>query len=267
MEKFFKEKCITPFIAVLIAIATALVAVFVSIPFVRKDALKNTGKGQLAVKEVVKNDELFKKAVEDATQVETDEIYDLVCLKEDDKNVRFENGKVLLISNQDNTIRYEKEEEITASDPVWCFSAQELVNWYQGLTEEEKKVNSWSTRLIQLLGENPSEEYTDFVGIWVDPEDVYRPAYQPDPTVNQMNVSFSDSVPEDVKDMFKEQTYYAYYGDAIFPWTRLGYTYDWADNGKEYGVSEFVMKRNSTATVAFDLSTDEFVGWLENGGK
>ena len=34
-----------------------------------------------------------------------------------------------------------------------------------------------------------------------------------------------------------------------FPWTRLGYTYDWGNSTSEIGLSEFVIKNNSQVTV------------------
>ena len=52
----------------------------------------------------------------------------------------------------------------------------------------------------------------------------------------------------------KEQTY---------PWTRLGYTYDWADNGREYGLSEFLILADSVIEVEWTKTTDEFVDWME----
>ncbi len=45
-------------------------------------------------------------------------------------------------------------------------------------------------------------------------------------------------------------------------WTRLGYTYDWADNGRKYGLSEFLINKNAKAQVAFIESTQEFVTQL-----
>ncbi|MBR4798868.1 MAG: hypothetical protein IK047_01255, partial [Clostridia bacterium] len=48
------------------------------------------------------------------------------------------------------------------------------------------------------------------------------------------------------------------YFDSAFPWTRLGYTYDWADNGTEYGLSEFLVFSGAKAKVEYTYSVDEF---------
>jgi hypothetical protein len=34
-----------------------------------------------------------------------------------------------------------------------------------------------------------------------------------------------------------------------YPWTRLGYTYDWGSSITEIGLSEFVIKKNSQIIV------------------
>lgn len=68
--------------------------------------------------------------------------------------------------------------------------------------------------------------------------------------------SFSDDVSEDYKEWFDANIISRYF-EGQYPWTRLGYTYDWADNGEEYGLSEFVVRKNSDVKVAYtvDLET------------
>ncbi|MBU6351343.1 MAG: hypothetical protein KGS73_14490 [Chloroflexi bacterium] len=34
-----------------------------------------------------------------------------------------------------------------------------------------------------------------------------------------------------------------------YPWTRLGYTYDWSNSASEVGLSEFVVAAGSTVAV------------------
>ena len=53
------------------------------------------------------------------------------------------------------------------------------------------------------------------------------------------------------------------YFDSAYPWTRLGYTYDWAAGGSDYGLSEFLVRKDAVAQVEFTMSTDDFVAWLE----
>ena len=46
--------------------------------------------------------------------------------------------------------------------------------------------------------------------------------------------------------------------------TRLGYTYDWADNGQAYGLSEFIVKQDSDVKVAYTVELDEMIQKLED---
>jgi len=39
------------------------------------------------------------------------------------------------------------------------------------------------------------------------------------------------------------------YGADGYPWTRLGYTYDWGNPKSEIGLSEFVIRAGATVTI------------------
>ena len=47
----------------------------------------------------------------------------------------------------------------------------------------------------------------------------------------------------------------------------MGYTYDWADNGIEYGLTEFLIEENAAVEIAFTKTTEEFIDWLEQGAE
>lgn len=49
------------------------------------------------------------------------------------------------------------------------------------------------------------------------------------------------------------------YFEGAYPWTRLGYTYDWADNDTEYGLTEFLVLNKSKVKVEFTDTTAEFI--------
>ena len=56
---------------------------------------------------------------------------------------------------------------------------------------------------------------------------------------------------------FSNQTINSYKTDG-YPWTRLGYTYDWNPRTGDYGVSEYVIKKNSKIEVVNILSTEAY---------
>jgi len=44
-----------------------------------------------------------------------------------------------------------------------------------------------------------------------------------------------------------------------YPWTRLGYTYDWGDSATHVGLSEFILEQNATAVVESVTSTVDYL--------
>lgn len=265
MKNFFQKKCITPFIAVLIAIACSMLTVLITVPIAQKETnAKKTGKLlQKEIKDVRNTDELFEEAVNDSMQADQNEIHDLVCLTKDDPNTMWKDGKVLLLTRDSFLTDYNADEKIKTDNTLWTVSAKELLNWYQKNSDQK----DWELRLTQLFGQNPYNSYSDYLAVWVDPKDVYRPAFLTDPTVNKMDTTLPANTSKELRELFKENTYLAYYGDAQYPWTRLGYTYDWADNGTEYGLSEFIIRPGSEVTVAYEYDLDDFLAWMKDQTK
>lgn len=60
---------------------------------------------------------------------------------------------------------------------------------------------------------------------------------------------------------FAENAEYSY-NPHRYPWTGLGYTYDWADNGTEYGLSEFILKNGAEVTVERTYTNEEFFEYI-----
>ena len=44
-----------------------------------------------------------------------------------------------------------------------------------------------------------------------------------------------------------------------YPWTRLGYTYDWGDSTTHVGLSEFILEQNATVMVKSVTSTVDYL--------
>lgn len=43
---------------------------------------------------------------------------------------------------------------------------------------------------------------------------------------------------------------------------RMRYTYDWADNGTNYGLTEFIIRDGSPVDVEFTYTNEKFLNWL-----
>lgn len=123
-------------------------------------------------------------------------------------------------------------------------------------------------RIEQLLGLAPNSgkdgqgKARAFVELWVSPQDLFRPAPDPEITDHEAGLGFPASgrfltVSEDHIKWFKEFKSISYEETGL-PWTRLGYTYDWGNPDSEVGLSEFVIKEGANVKVFSIASTDEY---------
>lgn len=204
-------------------------------------------------------EELYRDAVTDAAFADEDEILPLVSLTESDPMTTWQDGKVLLLTWHNYPDSYPEGETVTIQwGPVWTFTDKEIAS------HEKEFADDPETRLKQLIAFAPDSEHSTVTGFWVDPKNVKRPAYQSDPTVDTMTNTFSESIDGDFKEWFDDNILWSYYY-GNFPWTRLGYTYDWADNGTEYGMTEFIVESGAEVKVEFTETTDEFLNRIKNG--
>ncbi|MDE7400416.1 MAG: hypothetical protein K2N06_12960 [Oscillospiraceae bacterium] len=200
-------------------------------------------------------EELYRDAVTDAAFADEDEILPLVSLVESDQMTTWKDGKVLLLTWHNYPDSYPAGETVTIQwGPVWTFTDKEIASH----SEELRKTSDPETRLKQLISFAPDSEHSTVTGFWVDPRNVKRPAYQSDPTNGNMITNFGESVDEEYKKWFDDNILWSYYYGE-YPWTRLGYTYDWADNGTEYGMTEFIVESGAEVKVEFTETTDEFL--------
>lgn len=212
------------------------------------------------------NEELYALAVKDAAIAEEDEIKPLVSLTKQDPLVTWdEQGRVLLCTWHNYPDSYPEGETVTASwGFIWTFTDKEMATHAGELKESEDA----KMRLRQLISIDPNKNHSTVTGLWVDPSDVIRPAYRSDAANGSMWTAFpaGEEVDESFKAWFDQNILSSYYYGS-YPWTRLGYTYDWADNGKEYGLTEFLIKQNAEMEVAFTETTEEFLQRLYDEGR
>lgn len=200
--------------------------------------------------------DLFSLAVQDAVFAKEEEISPLVTLTEDDDLVSWDDkGRVLLCTWHNYPDSYPVNEKVTTDwGLVWAFTDREIMSYAKELAAAKDP----QMRLKQLVAFAPDSEHSTVTGFWVDPADVKRPAYQYDPTDESMSTTFDENVDEEFKAWFDENILSSYFYGA-YPWTRLGYTYDWADNGKEYGLTEFIVDQGTEVEVAFTETTEKFL--------
>ncbi len=142
---------------------------------------------------------------------------------------------------------------------LWITVAPELKNKVKGTAKKDIDL-----RLEQMLGLPPdSGYYVSFFEFWVRPEDMYRPCPDNEISDKSCKLAFPANVsPEYVTWMNAQRISRFFGGDpkARYPWTELGYTYDWnPSNEKHFGCSEFVIKQNSTIYQRHFYSTLEYI--------
>lgn len=208
-------------------------------------------------------EKLYTAAVEDARQADENEIFPLVALTPDSDMVTWnaDGTKVLLLSWHEYPDRYIAGESfICTYGDIWTFTDKEILSWYD---ENCEGADDWELRLKQLIGLPTSTKYTHISAFWADIDEIIRPAYQLDVT-KQMSAELLDgSGLGAYKPWFDDNADYSYSEETPYPWTRLGYTYDWAQDSDEYGLSEFLILADSVIEVEWTKTTDEFIDWME----
>ena len=144
---------------------------------------------------------------------------------------------------------------------LWVTAAPEMKTFFLGTTPQP-------LRIAQLLGVPPeyASEERSMVELWVAPRDMFRPCPDPEITDRECQADFpSDpfrtftatelvrategpgwNVFMNYTGWFNNRKNYLYDNprnyptSSPYPWTRLGYTYDWGSAG-HVGLSEFVV--------------------------
>jgi hypothetical protein len=134
---------------------------------------------------------------------------------------------------------------------VWVTLAPELQEWCARLDWSDPAPEVRAARyqrISQRLGLAPYALNDRFVLLWVEPERLLRPCADPDLDRDACDAALPDSI--EVPDLTRE-AYAAWftgnvgnsYAASGTPWTRYGWTYDWAADAQQppYGASEFML--------------------------
>lgn len=204
----------------------------------------------------------WEAAMTDAVFAEDEEIYPLVALTTEDDEVIWNDSKdkVLLVTWHDYPDECTPGTAIGEYGDIWATSLGEMKN---RVSEENSEVTDWQLRFAQLLGVHANEGYTRFTAFWVSPQDAVRPAFVTDVT-KQMTNDYS-LVTGEWKEWFDANILFSYF-ESDYPWTRLGYTYDWG-GAEEYGLTEFLVRDPSKTEIAFTCTTEEFAEYMKNYGE
>lgn len=203
----------------------------------------------------------YTRAVIDAVTIEPEEVLPLkTSITKTDPNVTWNAaGDKVLVMTWNNQPEYYTNgtKTVPKGETVWVFTDKELTGWYAA---NSASITDLDLRLEQLIGLPPDAGYTTMTGLWVSPDRLARPAFSSDITSATMTTTLTGH--EKFQTWFGENAAYSY-GEGSYPWTRLGYTYDWADNGTEYGLTEFIIRPSSEVEVAFSTPTKDYFAQLD----
>lgn len=142
----------------------------------------------------------------------------------------------------------------------------ELKNFFKGTSPDP-------LRIAQLIGLPPSDAQNKacFLEMWVSPDDLFRPTPDPEISDQEAQIDFTsnqflqydtsakvyaDQACDatqcsscdggkcgwtDYKNFINNRKKYLYTSANPYPWTALGYTYDWGNPTNHVGLSEFVV--------------------------
>lgn len=157
---------------------------------------------------------------------------------------------------------------LTSKDgkPGDTITAGQFGMWVTGVPEVQDICRGFKgdvqMQLRELLGLPPDAATTRFLVLTVAASDVFRPA--PDDTITTRypcTIPSGSSIPANCGNTFPSTTtpaHYQWMAVEVFylhtipngyPWTHLGYTYNWTPGADRYGASEYVIRGGATATI------------------
>jgi hypothetical protein len=209
----------------------------------------------------------YQHSITDAMSPDTSKIYtDLIQIDSDNKDLIWKtiDGEdyLLVVTWKGDVSFYKKYIDSayfpTGTHPIWITTSPELLNRMKTM-----QVKDVDMRLKQLIGLPPSSVYKYFVEFWVKPVDLFRPCPDNEITDKQCDLCYpanTDSTYQAWVDGNRVSRYYNCPLDEKYPWTQLGYTYDWAPSNKSHiGLSEFVIGENKKIIINKIYTTQEYL--------
>ena len=195
----------------------------------------------------------YQRAIKDAERAEPREVSrQLTAIVPDNPHLIFRHRHepqqaAVLVVTWTNYNGYDKKihQTLTLAREVWVTVVPELQNRCRTIR------GARTLRLEQLLGLPPHAGKNRFVQLWVRPTDLFRPSADPeisDTTASAEAPAASTRSRQGHRQWFARLRLLSY-GRQGFPWTRLGYTYDWGKPGHPIGLSEFVIRAGAVVEV------------------
>ena len=103
-------------------------------------------------------------------------------------------------------------------------------------------------RMLQLLGLPPTCDYDYLMIFYADKKSIIRPTPDNETTDHEAELCFPKTATKEYIEWFEDNMRASYHSGEPYPWTRLGYTYDWnCDTPSHIGPGEFIVKKGAKA--------------------
>ncbi len=191
----------------------------------------------------------YDEAVRRSAVFEPEHVYDLVTIPPAESVVR-----VVSWTSRQTADKYYPLGQGQVGVDVWVTHAPEVKQRCAAFSADPDALR---LRLQQLLGLPAQVEDRVFVELEVARADLFRPCPDPDPAKAQCGADFPADAGEAHKSWMAEQFLSRYRQPGGYPWTHLGYTYDWA-GGSIAGASEFVLRKGARITVTGKSETPAY---------
>lgn len=175
------------------------------------------------------HDAAYARAVADAAVIEPDEMVTLPVI---------DTPRVSVVTWTNYPDSYRPGESVTLSwGEVWVTLDGAVQQRCRDMSQD-----SLIADLQKLLGLPLADgSGRRFVTLEVESKDLFRPCANPSLTQTRCGTGFPSWLGERHRAWFAGQTATAYQTPDGFPWTRLGYTYNWKQGESEVGPAEFVI--------------------------
>ncbi len=216
----------------------------------------------------------YELALEDVKTVTPDEIsHNLYQIHPEVKNIVV----TTFVSERAWEQKYKNNvgKEINAKKyGIWVTIPHEFKNACKGFIEQYDITDEEDFliyRATQLLGLPANSNKKKIIKILVDTEYLFRPSADReihDNTAGEIDFENPGLLLEPSKQFLETQeafdAFKVWFSGAYsdkYPWTKLGYTYDWGNANSDFGVSEFVIMGNSKIKI---LATYDLLEYCNN---
>ena len=177
--------------------------------------------------------ENYQKAIIDAAIIEKTEIVPLPIVNED-------TVRVVTWTKFPDSYPEGKETTLKWND-VWVTLDDDVKSRCQNFHKDT--LVSDLQKLLGLPLDNSGER--SFVTLEVDSNSLFRPCANPSLQAEECSPEFPEDIPQTHVSWYAYQVAKSYQFGTGYPWTRLGYTFNWKSGESEVGPAEFVVKKGS----------------------